>query len=332
MGRASKHETIASIYQAFLGQRTWRQSDLARELGIGTRALRERLVELSTKGMPLESDEEPPHVFWSVPQHWFPGGVALTSDDAAHLLRELWVLPKSPRTERAIKKLLSGVQDREQLASAAATVVPVVVGAEAVQREIVEEALIAGAALRIEYFSAHRGVIEWRYVSPARLVAGPPLRLVALCHRSSKLRWFRVDGILRATLDQSEPYRATDPEVTTRFIAESVNGYRDEAAATDQLFFVRLPEARWVSKNLPPSMVCESVEDGIVVTARAGGVLPVARFVVGLGAAASPRTSPLREIVRELAEGALTASAPARSRSEKTTLNKGRARSIRSGR
>jgi hypothetical protein len=76
VGRRSPTESIARIYQAFLRERTWTQAALTREVGIGTPALRKRLDELTTLGMPLEREEgDPPHIYWTVPRSWFPGGM-----------------------------------------------------------------------------------------------------------------------------------------------------------------------------------------------------------------------------------------------------------------
>jgi hypothetical protein len=53
-------------------------------------------------------------------------------------------------------------------------------------------------------------------------------------------------------------------------------------------------------------MACVDVPDGILVTAKTSGLLRVARFVVGLGAAATVQTPELRHLVEELARGAFT--------------------------
>jgi predicted DNA-binding transcriptional regulator YafY len=333
MGRASKDDTVAGIYQAFLGQRTWRQAELAREVGISTKALRERLAELSARGMPLESENDPPHVYWSVSRSWFPGGVAFSGQDAADLVRELWLLPRSGRRDRALSKLLGGVQHRDALCAAAEAIVPAaILSDEVAHREVIEEALLAKAAIRMRYFSAHRGELEWRTVSPARLFVGPPLRLAALCHRSDALRWFRVDGITQASVETSEPFRPSQPAVVKVFIAASADGYHDDSRPIEHVFVVRAPEARWVSKNLIAPMKAEVTASGIRVSASTAGVLPIARFVVGLGGAARAESSPLREVVRELAEGALASAkaSPAKAGGHEARLNTHQVRPIRS--
>jgi predicted DNA-binding transcriptional regulator YafY len=334
MGRASKDDTIAGIYHAFLSQRTWRQAELANFVGVSTRAIRQRLTELSTRGMPLQSEDDPPHVYWSVPKSWFPGGITLTAEEATQTLRELWLLPKSVRRDRVIAKLVRSLQQGDGLRAAGEAVVPMAASAiEARQREVIEESLLSRSAVRVRYFSAHRGALEWRHISPVRLVAGPPLRLVAWCHRSDGLRWFRVDGMVEAALDASEPLRPASPDAADKFIAESADGYRDESPVMEHIFVVYAPDARWVGRNLLAPMTAQPIENGIRVAAKTAGVLPLARFVVGLGASAAAETSPLREIVRELARGALASEAgPRKASPRRATLNKQRVRSIRQGR
>jgi hypothetical protein len=78
------------------------------------------------------------------------------------------------------------------------------------------------------------------------------------------------------------------------------------------VFFVREPEARWVTKSLLPPMKAETAEGGVVVTVTTAGAMRVARFVVGLGAAARADTARLRGLVEELARGALRRTAEPR--------------------
>ena len=89
---------------------------------------------------------------------------------------------------------------------------------------------------------------------------------------------------------------------------QSVDGFhRGEAVRCS--FFVREPESRWVERNLPGSLgVPEKVTGGLRFSATTAGVLRLARYVVGLGAAARAETPELAELVRELARGALEAS------------------------
>jgi hypothetical protein len=51
--------------------------------------------------------------------------------------------------------------------------------------------------VKMRYFTASRGSDEWRHVSVHRVLAGPPVRFIGTCHRSSTLKWFRVDSTTR---------------------------------------------------------------------------------------------------------------------------------------
>jgi len=72
MGTRDNYETVTRVMQAFVAQRTWQQAELARHVEVQPRALRSLLTSLLQSGMPLDKDEEHPHVYWSVPPHWFP--------------------------------------------------------------------------------------------------------------------------------------------------------------------------------------------------------------------------------------------------------------------
>jgi predicted DNA-binding transcriptional regulator YafY len=108
VGQRSTTETLAGIYQAFLAKRTWRQPELARELGIGVEALRRMLLELTEKGMPLERDEEDrSRVYWSVPADWFPESVLFKREEVPELLRQLRRVPQGPGRKRLLDLVLA---------------------------------------------------------------------------------------------------------------------------------------------------------------------------------------------------------------------------------
>jgi len=135
-------------------------------------------------------------------------------------------------------------------------------------------------------------------------VIGPPARFVAVCHRDGSLKWFRLDNVLGAQLDENEPYRAADPGRVAAMLSESVDGFH-QGDAVPCSFFVRAPESRWVERNLPVPMIVEVTPSGLRLTTTTAGVLRLARFVVGLGAAAHAETPELALLVTELARGAL---------------------------
>lgn len=314
MGRRSASETIAQIFQAFLRRRTWRQSELAEAVGVTVPALRKTLVELERSGMQIDRDEEPPHVVWTVPNAWFPGGAFVDSKTAVAVVRELRRLPKTTARSRLIDRFLESVAPAEPARrSGAFLVTPSVADQEATYLELVEDARAHGVALHATYYSAHAGAVSQRHLSVHRIVPAAPARFVATCHRSNELRWFRVDGIVRAELDRPERIHVETVDAIDRFISESADAFHESAATAEHVYFVRDPEARWVERNLFPPMRADRVSEGIRVHARTAGALRIARFVVGLGAAARVESEALHQLVLELARGALEHAAETKS-------------------
>ncbi len=306
MGQRSTTDTLAGIYQAFLAHRVWKQADLARELDIGTEAVRRVLLELQSKGMPLEREQEGGQVFWSVPRDWFPGGVAFKQEEVPELLRQLQRIPHG----QGRKRLLDRVLERLPV-GARVTGKPVVVAREASAEEekhlgVVEDSARRQVTLHMRYLTAGRVDEGSRSASVQRVLLGPPTRFVAICHRDGKLKTFRVDGILDARLDAAEAFRPAADDAVEKYVRASLDGFHDEGPAREVTFFVRNPDARWVKKNLLDGMKAESAGgDGIRVTANTAAVRQVARFVVGLGAAAVSESPELAREVETLARGAI---------------------------
>ena len=313
VGRRSPTESVARIYRAFLRQRTWTQAALAREIEIGVPALRKRLDELTTLGMPLERQDDLPQVYWSVPSNWFPDGVLFSKEETADLLHVLWHAPRGPRRRNLLRVVLGARRDRDVIAAIEAAIVTrEESNAEQAFLPVVEAALVERRAVRMRFYSTERGAIESRHVSAHRVDVGPPLRFVATCHRTGQLKWFRVDNIVDANVDDQTTFRAATDDAVGRFCAESVDGFHGSEEAEQHVFFVRHPEATWVANNLLPPMHAEPVEGGILVTIATAGATRVARYVVGLGGAARAESSRLRVLVEELATGALRAVAEPR--------------------
>jgi predicted DNA-binding transcriptional regulator YafY len=305
VGQRSQTETLAGIYQAFLQKRTWAQSALAKELGIGVEPLRRVLHELLEQGMPLSRDEDHPHVFWSVPKGWFPNAVLFRSKEVPELLRQLRRIPRGVGRAR----LLTLVLDRLPKSEVATDVV---VSRESSAQEdqylgVVEDCANSKAALFMRYYTASRGDAGSRHASVHRVLIGPPARFVATCHRSDTLKTFRVDSIMSASLDGRERYRPADERAIDAYLGASVDGFNDGGAPMPVSFRVRNPEARWVRNNLLEGMRIEERNDGVRIVAHTTAIGRLARFVIGLGAAAIPETPALAREVAELARGALGA-------------------------
>jgi predicted DNA-binding transcriptional regulator YafY len=306
MGQKTAGESIAAIIQAFVKRRTWQQAELARHVELGVPALRKRLVELRAGGMPLSDDRDPPHVYWSVPKTWFPGGIALEGKDIEALLRLLGRMPKSRERDRLMRVALECLPGKP--APTSAVVTSEVSGAEEKFLAVVEDAAERRRPLRFRYYSASRGSDSLRHASVHRVLIGPPARFVAMCHRENKLKWFRVDNVFDASVDAAVDFNAASAAEVDELVAASLDGYYDAKAKKERhAFFVRAPEARWVAKNLLDGMRAEPERGGIRVSANTTAVNRLARYVVSLGDAARAETSALREEVLRLARGAAVA-------------------------
>jgi predicted DNA-binding transcriptional regulator YafY len=307
VGQRSNTETIIAILKAFLDQRTWKQADLARHVGVLPATIHKRLVELSSNGVPLESQKDHPHVFWSVPKSWYPGGVLLTGEQMAEVFRQLSHLPKSKARNLLIESLLKYLPRP----SATAAVIP----AETTEREeqylpVIEDSANQKVALQFRYFTVNRGSEGMRHASVHRIVLGPPARFVSTCHRSGKLKWFRVESVSDAKLDPREAFREADPKDVDAHLRASLDGFHEGGAPVKHVFFVADPDARWVARNLMEEMQFEEVPGGIQVTIETSALKRLGRYVVGLGASAKALTPALEAEVIALAKGAIEANAP----------------------
>lgn len=102
-GETARRPRIIAILKAFLDKRTWAQAELARHVGAATPAVQKRLRELQESGIPLERESEHPHVYWSVPNNGYPGGVLFTGEQVKQLVRQLARVPKSKVRDQLIQ-------------------------------------------------------------------------------------------------------------------------------------------------------------------------------------------------------------------------------------
>lgn len=304
MGQRSRTETVAAVMVALFRRRVWSQAELARAVGVRTETLRKLLDELTESGVPLKSEKEHPHVYWRLPPTWFPGGVLFKQEDVPELLRQLHRLPRSKGRDRLLAILTQQLPVR---ASPAA--VPVVSRGTNEQEELyvplVEDAAGKRVPLAMRYLTTSRNQASHRHASVHLVDIGPPARFIATCHRNGDLRWFRVDNIIHARLDDGEPFRESPAGAVEAFRAASLDGFKGKGNPVACSFFVRKPESDWVANNLLDGMRAETMHDGIRVHVDTSAVVRLARFVVGLGGAALPESAILAEAVAELARGAL---------------------------
>ncbi len=307
MGQRSQTETLAGIYQAFVQRRVWKQTELAKQLEVSSEVVRRVLHELREKGMPLDREEDHPHVYWTVPKDWFPGSVLFKREEIPELLRQLRRLPRGAGRARVLELVLSRLPG---VASASAEGIVPRGASEQEEQGLapVEDAVSRKTALFMRYYTASRGAVGDRHVSVHRLHVGPPARFIATCHRSEMLKTFRVDAIVSARLDEHERFRAADEAAVDAYDKASLDGFNQGGTPTLFSFVVRDPEARWVKNNVLDGMSVEDLADGIRVNVTTTSLGRLARFVVSLGGAATCESAALANEVAVLARGALDAS------------------------
>lgn len=310
MGRRSATETVAGIFQRFLERPAWPQQALADALGVTPKTLRRCLDELANEGLPLRREGDGARVTWRMAEGWFPGSVRWTAREVAGLLPALLQAPPGEARDAAIERILR-VVPRERVPPRARDAVEPAPRSTA---ERTHEALVVEAAMRREclflrYYSANRGAVSARVVSVQRVMAGAPVRLVVWCHERQELLWFVLENVRAARVDRAERFHEADPVEVERFVRESVDGFRQMRPVVC-VFTVRDPEARWARNNLPAApkgaYTVEARDDGSIrVTIETAGVVPLARWLVGLGAAGRAESPEVVALVEELARGAL---------------------------
>jgi predicted DNA-binding transcriptional regulator YafY len=298
VSKRSGTETVGRVFLAFLKQTTWSQVDLAREVEVSVRVVRRCLEELERGQMRLEREDEPPHVLWTVPLGWYPGGLTLANADATELARFVARSPKSAARDALMKKLVH--------AKVSIAVMPNEAPLE--EREEIlgtlERARATRRAVHLFYDTMSKGVKTWRHVSVQHVQYGGRVRFLAFCHRNQKLRQFRVSQVVEARVDESEPFvPVAEDEIVAR-LAGSIDGWFDDGPP--RTVAVYGDDARWVPSNLPsPGLTVETCEGGIRVRGMSGAIVHIARFVAGLGGSAVAETPELAGAVERIVRGSL---------------------------
>jgi predicted DNA-binding transcriptional regulator YafY len=306
MGQRSRTASVAAVMAAFFARRKWIQAELAREVGLRPEALRTVLRDLCANGIRLESEKDHPHIYWSMPRDWFPGGVLFKAELVPQLLSHLSRLPRSKARDRLLATVIEQLPAKGKLTPTATVVSRPASESEEEYLPIVEDAAARRRPLHMKYITASRGgKVGERHASVHVVDVGPPARFIATCHRNRDLRWFRVDSIVRARVDDGEKFRECAQTDVDAFRAASLDGFKGAGAPFECSFFVRDPECNWVVNNLLEGMRAESLHGGMRVVIDTSAVLRLARFVVDLGEAARPETPVLARAVAELARGAL---------------------------
>jgi hypothetical protein len=281
MGRRSSTVTAIQILAAFLERRRWSQRALAKQSGITVKRLRMHLATLRADHQwPLTQTGTKSDPWWELPVGWAPGGVLVPQELAADLVRLLVQTRRGKARDRLLERL--------QVSAHGPPAEAIVAAAPNTKEEeflpIVHRAIRDKAPLRIRYRTTGDGLEKTRDVSIQRLlVDAGRARLLAVCHRTGELRFFRVDRIAQARLEPHETFRAASEDDIRRKLDEAFDDMHEGQLPQDLWFFVRNPAARWVADSLPKGMTSEPTAGGIRVSIRTSSPRAVARYVLGLG-------------------------------------------------
>lgn len=231
----------------------------------------------------------------------------LTGSEATALLVALRALGETPGVvdAQAVHRAIAKIE------SAAGAVEPagVVVGAgvreaetTARTRQAVGEALRAGRAIRITYYTASKDQITDRTIDPMRLLIVQAIGyLEAWCRRAEDVRLFRLDRI--EELEVLDELARAPANAQPRDVSDGVFGAQPDQHQAD---LVLEPEARWVAEYYP----CEELEEltggRLRVRMRYGDSNWMIRVLLGLGGQVQVDCpAELSEAVRDRATEAL---------------------------
>ncbi len=166
----------------------------------------------------------------------------------------------------------------------------------------VRDALSAGRALRIRYYTAGRDAVSQRTIDPMRLlIADGRSYLEAWCRRADGVRLFRLDRVEDVVV-LDEP-AAPPPHAQPTDVSEGA--FRPRAEHRSAVLQLE-PEARWVAEYYPVDEVVEIPDGRATVVLRYADPDWLVRLVLGLGAGARLLEPPeLVEAVGRRASAAL---------------------------
>jgi predicted DNA-binding transcriptional regulator YafY len=287
---------------------------------VSARTVRTRILDLQEAQVPIEREEDHPHVYYSVREGWFPGqGTGLDEVDHVMVARLLGRLPRSKARDALLSRLVRTAFG----APTAPATSPLDVDDRIL--DVIEDGAKRCVPVRMGYYSAGRGESGIRVVSVQRVLYGSPTRFVAYCHRSSTLKFFRADRVTSPEVASTATFlKAADADVDA-LLSGSLDGFAGRGPATPCAFVVRSAEAHWVQRNLPAGAVAtaEPAVDGVRLSLQTTAVEILARYLTGLGAAVRDiEPTELRQRVRAIAKESLAATG--------ARLNKNPARTIRS--
>jgi proteasome accessory factor C len=265
-------------------------TEAAAEFGITEERLRKDLELVFLCGLPGHYPEDLIDIDFegdTITVH-DPQGVGrplrLSVDEALALIVALRTLAETPGLadpDPVLRALTKVEAAAGEVASQADRVEVALEGEERVVATV-REALTAGRALRMTYWSAGRDATTDRVVDPRRLVTanGRPY-LEAWCRLAQDVRTFhlgRVDSLEVLDEPSSPP-----PNLPGRDLSLGLF----QPSADDTVVELELePSATWVAEYYPVERVTERGDGGLAVTLRAHDTSWVRRLVLSLGPAA----------------------------------------------
>jgi predicted DNA-binding transcriptional regulator YafY len=307
MGRKDGAETVGRVYEAFRKERTWTQVALAERAGVEVRALRNVLENMELAGVPLERQVDHPHVYWSVPDGWTPAGVYFPLEEVPALIHQVMRMPSGEGRRLLMERIVRAAPKSTPDGAAMERVrTPAVSEQEETHLLRLMEALEKRRTVRLRYRNSKLGevvaAVQW-------IEAGPLAHFVVLYRGDERPKWLRVERVEGLRFDDTIRWWPMESEALHDLVARSINGYAAEKPVRC-VFRVMGDDARWVRDSLPGAdrerYAVTTIDGGIRVETQTAAVLPLARFVVGLGRSARCQTPELAGLVRELAEGALS--------------------------
>jgi len=228
----------------------------------------------------------------------------LTTAEATALLVALRTLAEMPGVAdtAAVRRATAKIEHAVGDAGLAGVAVDPGPAAAAATTAAVREALTAGRALRIRYYTASRDAVSQRTVDPMRLlVADGRSYLEAWCRRAEAVRLFRLDRVDDVVV-LDEP-AAPPPDAEPADVSDGAFRPRGEypAAALELA-----PEARWVAEYYPVDDIVELDDGRARVVLRYADPDWLVRLVLGLGGGAQLLEPPeLAAVVGERARAAV---------------------------
>jgi predicted DNA-binding transcriptional regulator YafY len=245
------------------------------------------MEELEAAGVPLESEKDHPHVYWSVPKSWLPHGVTLPRELLVDMLRRVarTAMPALPgEHDRLLAHLVLATPElREMVTRVQAAHVADGTGFSSSVLAALEDACDSHAVV-LMYRKSRKAPLESRMCSPARFVDRHQ-HLLVRCHVTGLPRRFRLNRIEQVHTLPDEPYRPlTDDEVREQ-LAGAVDGFRAPGDLVDVRFRLMGSPAAvgWMLEDLPEDLNVEDLEQGFLIHGQTGALQKLAAKLVTWG-------------------------------------------------